>query len=204
MPSTPIAFVPAALLTTLNIGRRAFVADPHAHLYERILQAVDFAPRDALEEDPSRKQIIPYVVFERGEEIWTMIRIKGSSERRLHHKASVGVGGHVEREAPGLDTIRAAMEREVMEELVMEHTHLDLIEYIGVLHDATTPVGAVHMGLVFRARLPHGTSVAINETDKLLGMWCPRAGIHDATHEGAPLAFESWSTIALEHLYPRA
>src|SRR2546422_6041328 len=59
-----------------------------------------YRPRSAMEQDPSFKQLIPYVIFRyRGAGGQTMLfqytRGKGQGESRLHAKRSIGVGGDI-------------------------------------------------------------------------------------------------------------
>src|SRR5687767_12552590 len=79
------------------------LADPRL---ETILRGLCSSPREArrgdVEEDPTLKQPIPYVVVRRrGEgrvqEVFMYTRLTGGGEARLHGKVSVGVGGHMNR-----------------------------------------------------------------------------------------------------------
>ena len=54
-----------------------------------------FVEREYAERTPTLKQIIPYTLVTRGEEILLLQRTKGGGEARLHNKLSIGVGGHV-------------------------------------------------------------------------------------------------------------
>src|SRR5262245_37962369 len=57
-------------------------------------------PRHEVEQDPSYKQLIPYVIFlhRDGEDrihVFQYTRGKGQGEGRLHSKKSIGIGGHI-------------------------------------------------------------------------------------------------------------
>ncbi len=59
-----------------------------------------YRPRHEVEEDPSFKQLIPYVVFQHRDangrlSVFQYTRGSGLGEGRLHSKRSVGVGGHI-------------------------------------------------------------------------------------------------------------
>src|SRR6266542_6473300 len=54
-----------------------------------------FLPRSQAEENPRFKQIIPYVLIKRGESLLHYVRGKGSGEKRLVAKGSIGIGGHI-------------------------------------------------------------------------------------------------------------
>ena len=69
---------------------------------ERYLEIVaarhEFRPRGEVEEDPDYQQIIPYIVFRHEDRYLLTRRLKQSSEKRLRHLYSLGVGGHINRE----------------------------------------------------------------------------------------------------------
>ena len=58
--------------------------------------------RDAMEVDPSCKQIIPYLVLRDGERFFLMRRTRAGLDARLHDRYSIGVGGHLEHGRPAL------------------------------------------------------------------------------------------------------
>ncbi|MEG1686418.1 MAG: hypothetical protein RR276_00900, partial [Angelakisella sp.] len=59
----------------------------------------EFIPRPEAENDPTRKQIIPYVVLCRGSEVFATRRLNKGGEARLHGLLSLGIGGHINPEA---------------------------------------------------------------------------------------------------------
>ena len=67
--------------------------------------------------DPSLKQIIPYAVVVSGGQVFRYFR-QGGGEARLLGLASVGVGGHI-NPIDGNDPVRAGIDRELDEELVL-------------------------------------------------------------------------------------
>ncbi|HET7667485.1 MAG TPA: hypothetical protein VFK56_15730, partial [Mycobacterium sp.] len=62
-----------------------------------------FVPRPHAEEDPSFKQLIPYVMVRDGERMFLTVRTAAGGDARLHGKASVGVGGHLNPVDDGQD-----------------------------------------------------------------------------------------------------
>ena len=126
---------------------------PEADRYLRALlvpEFAHFAPRSEVEDDPSRKQIIPYVVFRSGELVFCYTRGQSGGEARLRRLRSVGVGGHVdEADADGRGTLEAyemALGRELAEEV--EVTSPGKLRLVGLINDDSTPVGQVHLGVV--------------------------------------------------------
>jgi predicted NUDIX family phosphoesterase len=110
-----------------------------------------FLPRVQAEEDPTFKQIIPYVLIRREEALLHYVRGKSSGEQRLVAKGSIGIGGHINPTDESLfnigrDFYDDAVQRELHEELKMDGTFRTRIA--ALLNDDSTPVGQVHLGIV--------------------------------------------------------
>ncbi len=188
-----IAFVERAeLLEHIWLGH-GFWSDPDTRAYPKLVSALDFDVRRDLEEDPSRKQLIPYVVLGARGQIWTMTRTTGGSESRLHGRVSLGVGGHLERLDEGDDPLWAGMMRELHEELEIPKDHARPI-YRGLINDDSTLVGQVHLGVVFSLELAQ-PEANVRETDKLLGAWWARDALQAQSER-----MESWSAFLLDHI----
>lgn len=153
-----------------------------------------FAPRDRVEEDPSFKQIIPYVVLRHGDRIFLVTRTRGGAEARLREKLSIGLGGHITPEdtADAADPVAAGMERELTEEVELPPGWR--ARPVGVLNDDVEPVGRVHFGLVYVADLP-SPDVRVRETGKLAGTFATREEIREAYPR-----LESWSRFIVDGL----
>jgi len=124
----------------------------------RILEAQNtrYVPRSRAEEDPSLKQVIPYVLVRKGDTLLHYVRGKGSGEKRLVAKGSIGIGGHISHRdedlfGNGLDFYREAVQRELHEELRFDG-HFET-RIIGLINDDSTPVGQVHFGVVHLCEL---------------------------------------------------
>lgn len=113
-----------------------------------------FRCRREIEDDPSLKQIIPYVlVFNSTGELLTYQR--HGTERRLHQLWSVGVGGHINQSdctpiMSPIECIERGMQRECLEELGTECTKFNLI---GIINEEETAVGHSHIGIVYTTHL---------------------------------------------------
>jgi predicted NUDIX family phosphoesterase len=124
----------------------------------RILEAQNtrYVPRSRAEEDPSFKQVIPYVLIRKGDTLLHYVRGKGSGEKRLVAKGSIGIGGHINHRdehlfGTGLDFYADAVQRELHEELRMDgHFQTGVV---GLINDDSTPVGQVHFGVVHLCEL---------------------------------------------------
>lgn len=148
-----------------------------------------FIDRATAERSPEFKQIIPYVLLRHGDSWFLLQRTPKQTEARLHHKLSLGIGGHINPDTPDLlDGLQKELEEEVNVEGDYELT------YAGILNDDTTDVGRVHLGVVFILVTDEPT-VSVRETEKMTGRWVPAAELPQ--HRDA---MESWSQIAFDEL----
>jgi predicted NUDIX family phosphoesterase len=163
-------------------------------LLARVRGAYHFRLRREVEEDPSEPQIIPYVVFRYQDRYFLTHRLRRSSERRLRHLYSLGVGGHINPEdvEGAADPIGAGLRREWEEEVVYSGHFSHRL--LGALNDATTDVGRVHFGLIF---LVEGDQpeISIREVDKLAGALLPLEAMRSYY-----LDMESWSQLIFDYL----
>src|SRR5260370_32583771 len=54
-----------------------------------------FIDRPTAEISPKYRQIIPYVIIRNAGDYFVLVRAPKQSETRLHHKVSLGIGGHI-------------------------------------------------------------------------------------------------------------
>ena len=159
---------------------------------ERILETIEarhlFIPRPQAETSPEFKQIIPYVAIRFADDYFLLTRTSKQTEARLHHKLSLGIGGHINPDTP---TILGGLEKELDEEVAIDRP-FDL-QFIGVLNDDTTDVGRVHLGVVYVLDAP-ARNVTVRETEKMSGSWVPRAALGESRER-----METWSQIVYDH-----
>ncbi|MFL6568933.1 MAG: hypothetical protein ACJ8LI_07155 [Chthoniobacterales bacterium] len=110
-----------------------------------------FLPRAQAENDPTHKQIIPYVIVAHDSKVLHYVRGKKAGEQRLVAKGSIGIGGHMNDTDESLfafdeNAYRAGVEREVNEEITIASPFEDRV--VALLNDDTTEVGRVHLGIV--------------------------------------------------------
>ncbi len=191
-----IAYVERASLSTFPLPERGFLADPVGRIYASLGSRVAFAPRGPLEEDPSCKQLIPYIVIGDAERIFVTRRTRAQTEARLHDKMSFGVGGHLETiDGDADDLILAGAARELLEELALPEALADRLVYRGVINDDTSEVGSVHLGVVYSLDVPADTDVSVREVDKMVGSWMTHGALRDHAYR-----LESWSEMLLDVL----
>jgi predicted NUDIX family phosphoesterase len=148
-----------------------------------------YEPRSRMEQDPSFKQIIPYLVLRDGARYFLMQRTNAGGDPRLHGRYSIGVGGHLN---PGDGGLLGGLRREWNEELVAGF--VPSFRLVALLNDDTTPVGAVHLGAVYLADAA-GRPVAVRETDKLTGDFAEPEAVGKVRDR-----METWSSIVFEFL----
>lgn len=148
-----------------------------------------YEPRDAMEVDPTYKQVIPYLVLLDGEHYFLMQRTTGGGDARLHGRFSIGVGGHLN---PGDGGLLGGLRREWEEELIADF--VPEFRLVGLLNDDTTEVGAVHLGAVYVADAA-GRPVSVRETDKLAGSFVQPAGVAAVVER-----LETWSRLVYDLL----
>lgn len=156
-----------------------------------------FLSRDAAEEDPSHKQIIPYALFHHRGKFLRYFRTKATGEQRLAAKASLGIGGHINTDdaaAASLErsTYLNGVEREIAEELQIEGPWSQRIA--ALLNDDSTEVGAVHLGVVHVVELASENVTSNDATLSGLAWHTPE----ELRAERDRL--ETWSQILLDHL----
>ena len=110
-----------------------------------------FLPRSAAEQDPTHKQLIPYLVIRHGNRVLCYTRGKSGGEARLHAKMSIGIGGHIndgDTHTEHFDEAAyfRAVERELHEELEFSGGYRQRIA--ALLNDDRNEVGRVHLGVV--------------------------------------------------------
>jgi len=156
-----------------------------------------FVERDDAENDPSLKQIIPYVIIRYGTCVLLMRRLHKQSESRLWDKLSLGIGGHVNPEdgTDFFDAFLSGMERELHEELYIPKEYA--CRLVGCINDDTTDVGKVHFGIVFQALFAND-SVRIRETSKMTGEFIEIKELASIRPQ-----MESWSQIVFDHFLSR-
>lgn len=167
-------------------GVRAVPLDPYL---AAIGEYGTFRRRADAEDDPTWKQVIPYLALRDGDDIFLMRRTRAGGDVRLHDRYTIGVGGHVNPEDGG---VLGGLRREWQEEIVADFE--PVFEPLGVLNDDDNAVGAVHLGLVFSADAG-GRPVAIRETEKLDGEFVPLADVADVAE-----LLETWSALLLDFL----
>jgi len=151
-----------------------------------------YLDRRVAEVDATHKQLIPYVVVRDGLRVFLMQRTDAGGDARLHGKASIGVGGHLNPVDEGDDPLMTGLRREWDEELVADWE--PEFTLVGLLNDDTNRVGAVHLGVVFSVEAA-GRPVNVREHDKLVGAFADADAVASSWDR-----LETWSQLVAEAL----
>lgn len=162
---------------------------------------ISYRPRGQMEQDPSFKQLIPYVIFRHRDaegrvSLFQYTRGKGQGETRLHAKRSVGIGGHISSDdaaVVGSQPYEEGLRRELAEEVAINTPYRE--QCVGLINDDESEVGRVHLGVVhiFDVEQP---AVEPRETDIC------QTGFRPIEELLAELDhFETWSKICLQALF---
>lgn len=185
--SEAVMVVPTSELTPFFRGRTFdLIRDETDAMLALVAARHTFVPRDEAEVSPQYRQIIPYVLITHGDDWFVLRRTTKQTEVRLHHKVSLGIGGHIN---PGHD-LRAGLQKELDEEVQIDDPYE--LEFVGILNDETTEVGRVHLGAVYVLRAS-SARVRVLETEKMIGEWTARvalAGLRDS--------METWSQVVCD------
>lgn len=150
-----------------------------------------FLDRSAAEEDPTHKQIIPYLLIVHQGHFLLYKRTKKQGESRLHEKYSLGFGGHINdidgNKVTDTNLILAAMIRELNEEVFLPSVRQ--IHVAGFINDDTNPVGKVHLGIAFIVEAAN-ERFAVNEPEMIEAKWCDAQAIENIFPR-----LESWSQL---------
>jgi len=158
-------------------------------------KAFCFISRNEAESNEDYKQIIPYCVVKKGDQL--LVYQRNGNEKRLYGLLSCGIGGHINPcdhidEGDLWQTILNATVRELHEELVLDCQYR--IEFKGIIFEDVTHVGRVHIGFVFEI-VPDSLE-KIGTSEELGNIRMMNFG--EIQNE----EFELWSSLALKLLIP--
>ncbi len=176
-----------------------------------------FAERDYMENNSHFKQIIPYLMLQRGfgdeARVLCYQRRTKHTEARLGGLWSVGFGGHVEPidRQEDADLVLTTAQRELEEETGL-FPGPDALKMTGFINSDSEDVSSVHFGVVFRVELDAlpGSDEEIMElvsgqAEPHQARWIP---VRDLPGMIGPEkgpdggSFEDWSRIAIEGTLP--
>ena len=159
---------------------------------QKIVSNSLFLERNLAEQDPTYKQIIPYLVFMFQDKVFMMQRRATAGEQRLKNKRTLGIGGHIRAEDFNLGaSIIDWAQREFEEEV--SYSGKVTFKPLGIINENTTPVDAVHAGFVY---LLEGDSANIKVKEELKTGELVSLDICKEKYN----EFERWSQLIIDHL----
>ncbi len=198
-----------------GLSPQGFLA-PDAVNMDQINDRLFFAEREYMEVNSHYKQIIPYLMLQRGwgddARVLCYQRKVKHTETRLGGKWSVGFGGHVEPidRQENSDLVMTTALREMEEETGL-FPGPDALKMKGFINSDSEDVSSVHFGIVFQVSLdalpgsddeimklvsgqaePHQAKwIAVSELKEIMG--------DGAGPDGG--SFEDWSRIAVDGVF---
>jgi len=148
--------------------------------------------RDEAEYNFEHKQIIPYVVVHYKDKYLLLQRTSNQSEKRLHNKYSLGIGGHINPVSSMKyeNIIIDSMYRELNEEVrVSDHGTL---KFAGIINDDSNSVSKVHLGLLYILEVL-SPEFEVLEKDKMTAEWVSEDELKDYYDK-----FETWTQIVYD------
>ncbi len=176
-----------------------------------------FAERDYMEVNSHYKQIIPYLMLQRGQGDDTRVlcyqRRTKHTEKRLGGLWSVGFGGHIEpldRDDDQVETngmVMATALREMAEETGL-NPGAGALSLIGFINSDSEDVSSVHFGVVFKVGLDgladndqQIMELVSAQAEPHQARWIPVSELKNMTGPGNGPdggSFEDWSRIAVD------
>ena len=193
MQSEDVLVVSNSLLSdVVNNKKRHLISIDKDKIFQFVLNNYTFMERQEAEYNYNYKQVIPYIIINCDCDFLLLKRTKKQTEKRLHDKYSLGIGGHINPSQSNKyeNIIMEGLYKELNEEI--HCPDLNEFSFKGILYDDSTNVSKVHLGMVFVAVL-NTPEFEILEPHKMTASWVERDRLGDY-YDG----FESWSKIIYE------
>jgi predicted NUDIX family phosphoesterase len=158
---------------------------------------LSYIERGPAETNPKFKQLIPYIVLRRGDEVFKYQRSSKGGEGRLQGKWSIGAGGHVnpiDGVVTSAESYMNAFWRELKEEVNID-PHSARVETLGILHDPSNAVGQVHFGIIHFLNVTGMEKVETVDPALANGQFDKIDNLKAASGD-----FETWSQFIINHL----
>jgi predicted NUDIX family phosphoesterase len=196
--SEEVLVVKRELVESFLEDRQGLITENIDVVFEKILMDHMFVPRRAAEYDFGLKQVIPYVIIRCRDNCLLLRRTSKQTEKRLHNKYSLGIGGHINPCLPDNgdpNIIIKGLYRELNEEILLGDP--GTLSFKGVINDESSSVSKVHLGLLYVLEVK-SDEYAIREVDKMTGQWMDEKGIMLFYDQ-----MENWSQIVFDRYISR-
>lgn len=192
MPEQVLIVENNLLLSHIRDNTGCLITENKEQIFEKILKNQMFMPRDKAEYNFEHKQVIPYVIIRNSGNYLLLKRTTKQTEKRLHNKYSLGIGGHVNPDSSEdkNNTILNGLRRELDEEVFLNDP--GNLNFIGIINDESNSVSRVHLGLLYVLDAL-SEKYRVLETEKMTAQWV--SGEH--LKEYYP-RLETWSQIVYD------
>jgi len=182
----------------LNNSGSSFIADSNEHIFDLILEKHIFMSRDLAEYDFEHKQVIPYLIIRKGDNFLLLQRTSKQTEKRLHNKFSLGIGGHINPDSSehGNNLIIGGLYKELHEEVFIKSPAT--LTFIGTINDESNSVSKVHLGLLYELDVLSDTYEVL-EKDKMSAQWENRKNLihyYDRLETWSQIVYDNYITPA--------
>ena len=162
----------------------------------RIIDIVEkkyaYLERHIAEYDFNYKQIIPYVIITCKDRFLLLNRTSKQTEKRLHNKYSLGIGGHINPDsADNGGLIVGGLYKELNEEISLVNP--GALKFVGIINDESSSVSRVHLGLFYILDLL-SPGYEILEKEKMMAKWVTKDELKDCYPK-----LETWSQIVFDY-----
>ena len=162
-------------------------------IFNNIIENYSFMPRNEAEYNFEFKQVIPYVIIRNANEYLLLKRTSQQTEKRLHNKYSLGIGGHINPapRIPEKNLITNGLYKELDEEISLNDP--GKLQFIGVINDDRNSVSKVHLGLLYLLETT-SSKYQILESEKMTAQWVAKDRLIDFYDN-----LETWSQIVCDN-----
>ena len=174
------------------------ITEQKEQIFNKILDNQVFMPRDDAEYNFEHKQVIPYVIIRNRGNYLLLKRLTKQTEKRLHNKYSLGIGGHINPDSAAHqdNIIINGLYKELNEEIAVGKT-ADL-NFVGIINDESNSVSKVHLGLLYALEVI-SPEYRVLETEKMTAQWVSEDYLKECYDE-----LETWSQIVYDYYIKRS
>jgi predicted NUDIX family phosphoesterase len=191
--SEEVLIIPNNLLQP-HIQERSgrLITEEKERVFDKILNNQMFMVRNDAEYNFDHKQVIPYVVIRNGNNYLLLQRLSKQTEKRLHNKYSLGIGGHINPASSIQEDniILNGLYRELNEEVAVGDA--SGLHFVGIINDERNDVSRVHLGLLYVLDVL-SSEYRVLETEKMTATW-----VSEQELEKHYDALETWSQIVYD------
>jgi predicted NUDIX family phosphoesterase len=191
--SEEVLIIPNNLLQPhIQEGSGRLITEEKEWVFDKILNNQMFMVRNDAEYNFDHKQVIPYVVIRNGNNYLLLQRLSKQTEKRLHNKYSLGIGGHINPASSIQEDniILNGLYRELNEEVAVGDA--SGLHFVGIINDERNDVSRVHLGLLYVLDVL-SSEYRVLETEKMTATW-----VSEQELEKHYDALETWSQIVYD------